>query len=38
MEDLYNMPVADRKSFIIIHNRQMEKEKERMENIRHKGK
>ena len=29
MEDLYNMTVADRKSYIVIHNKQMEKEKDR---------
>lgn len=34
MEDLYNMTVADRKSYIVIHNKQVEKEKERMDNIR----
>lgn len=36
MEELYNMPVADRKNYIIIHNRQVEKEKERMEKMRKK--
>ena len=36
MEDLYNMTVADRKSYIVIHNKQMEKEKERLDKIRHK--
>ena len=36
MEDLYNMTVADRKSYIMIHNKQVEKEKERLEKIRHK--
>ena len=36
MEELYNMPVADRKNYIIIHNRQVEKEKERMEKIKKK--
>lgn len=36
MEDLYNMTVADRKSYIMIHNKQMEKEKERLENMRRK--
>ena len=34
MEELYNMPVADRKNYIIIHNKQVEKEKERMEKMR----
>ena len=28
MEDLYNMPVNDRKRYILIHNNQVEKEKE----------
>jgi hypothetical protein len=36
MEDLYNITVADRKSYIIIHNRQVEQEKQRLENIRRK--
>jgi len=36
MEDLYNMTVADRKSYIIIHNRQVDQEKQRLENIRRK--
>ena len=36
MEDLYNMTVADRKDFIAIHNRQTEKERERLNKIRHK--
>lgn len=36
MEDLYNMTVADRKSYIALHNKQVAKEKERLENIRHK--
>jgi len=34
MEDLYNMTVADRKSYIIIHNRQVEQEKQRLEGFR----
>ena len=34
MEDLYNMTVADRKTYIAIHNKQVEKEKERLDNIR----
>ena len=34
MDDLYNMTVADRKTYIIIHNKQVEKEKERLESIR----
>lgn len=37
MEELYNMPVADRKTYIIIHNKQVEREKERLDNIRYKG-
>lgn len=36
MEDLYNMTVADRKSYITIHNKQVEKEKERLDNVRRK--
>lgn len=36
MEDLYNMTVADRKAYIAIHNKQVAKEKERLENMRHK--
>ena len=36
MEDLYNMTVADRKTYISIHNIQVEKEKERLENMRRK--
>ena len=36
MEDLYNMTVADRKSYIVIHNKQVEKEKERLESTRRK--
>ena len=36
MEDLYNMTVADRKTYIAIHNKQVEKEKERLENMRRK--
>lgn len=34
MEDLYNMPVADRKNYILIHNKQVEKEKERLERVK----
>ena len=34
MEDLYNMTVADRKTYIMIHNKQVEKEKEKIENMR----
>ena len=36
MEELYNMTVSDRKNYIIIHNKDVEKEKERLENIRRK--
>lgn len=36
MEDIYNMPVSDRKSYIIIHNKQVEKEKERLDKIKSK--
>ena len=36
MEDLYNMTVADRKTYIAIHNKQVEKEKERLESMRRK--
>lgn len=35
MEDLYNMTVADRKNYIAIHNKQMQKERERLEKMRH---
>lgn len=37
MEELYNMSVGDRKTYIIIHNKQVEKEKEQLDKIRHKG-
>ena len=36
MEDLYNMPVNDRKRYILIHNNQVEKEKERLDKIKSK--
>ena len=36
MEDLYNMPVNDRKRYILIHNKQVEKEKERLDKIKSK--
>jgi len=36
MEDLYNMTVADRKSYITIHNKEVEKEKERLEKAKSK--
>ena len=38
MEDLYNMTVADRKSYIVIHNKQMERERERLQKMKHGGK
>lgn len=34
MEELYNMTVSDRKNYIIIHNKEVEKEKERLESMR----
>ena len=34
MEDIYNMTVADRKTYIAIHNKQVAKEKERLESMR----
>lgn len=34
MEELYNMTVANRKSYIIIHNKQIEKEKESLQRLR----
>lgn len=34
MEELYNMTVSDRKNYIIIHNKDVEKEKERLESMR----
>ena len=36
MEELYNMPVSDRKNYILIHNKEVEKEKDRLESIRRK--
>lgn len=36
MEELYNMTVSDRKNYILIHNKQVEKEKERLNNLRKK--
>ena len=38
MEDLYNMTVADRKTYIKIHNRQMKIEKDRLDKIKTKRK
>ena len=34
MEELYNMPVSDRKNYILIHNKEVEKEKERLNRIK----
>lgn len=34
MEELYNMTVSDRKNYILIHNKDVEKEKERLESMR----
>lgn len=34
MEELYNMSVSDRKNYIIIHNKEVEKEKERLNRIK----
>lgn len=34
MEDLYNMTVADRKTYIAIHNKQVEKEKQRLDKAK----
>lgn len=36
MEEIYNMPVIDRKNYIKIHNKQVEKEKENLDKIRRK--
>lgn len=36
MEELYNMPVSDRKNYILIHNKEVEKERERLESMRRK--
>lgn len=38
MNDIYNMPVADRKSYIAIHNREIEKQKEKLKVKKPKGK
>jgi hypothetical protein len=38
MDDIYKMPVADRKSFIAIHNREIEKQKEKLKVKKPKGK
>lgn len=35
MEEIYNMPVNDRKDYISIHNKQVEKENERLKANRH---
>lgn len=34
MEDLYNMTVVDRKNYIIIHNKEIQKENQRLDNMR----
>lgn len=34
MEDLYNMTVADRKTYIAIHNKQVEKEKQKLDSMK----
>lgn len=36
MEEIYNMTVIDRKNYIQIHNKQVEKEKEKLDKIRRK--
>lgn len=36
MDEIYNMPVIDRKNYIKIHNKQVEKEKEQLDKIRRK--
>ena len=36
MEEIYNMTVLDRKNYILIHNRQVEKEKEEIEKMKKK--
>ena len=38
MDDIYKMPVADRKSFIAIHNREIDKQKEKLKIKKPKGK
>lgn len=39
MNDIYNMPIMDRKSFIAIHNKELEKQKEKLKvKKRRKGK
>lgn len=38
MDDIYKMPIADRKSFITIHNREIEKQKEKLKVKKTKGK
>ncbi len=38
MDDIYKMPIADRKSFIAIHNREIEKQKEKLKVKKPRGK
>lgn len=33
MEEIYNMTVMDRKDYIAIHNKEVEKENERLKNM-----
>ena len=33
MEDIYNMTIIDRKNFIAIHNKEVEKDNERLKNM-----
>jgi len=35
MEEIYNMTVADRKTYIILHNKEVEKENERWNRMKH---
>ena len=36
MEDLYHMTVADRRTYIAIHNKEMEKERQKANKAMHK--
>lgn len=36
MTELYNMPIQDRKFYILTHNKEIEKEKEVLNNIKRK--
>lgn len=38
LKDIYDMPIADRKSYIAIHNREIEKQKEKLKVKKPKGK